>query len=114
MQPNYGSNPYDTYSRPAPAPRKEPFFSLIASFFIPGLGTILNGETSKGVKFMATFYLAPFGILLMGYTLFAVSGIYLYLPCLLVGILVAIGAWLWGLIDAYKGAEAHNARHGLH
>lgn len=106
MQPNHGSNPYDTYSRPALAPRKEPFFSLIASFFIPGLGTILNGETRKGLKFMAAFYLSPIVSLIIG--LFAISAL------MLAGFLVSLGAWIWSLIDAYKGAEAHNARHGLH
>lgn len=106
MQPNHGSNPYDTYSRPAPAPRKEPFFSLLASFFICGLGTILNGETSKGVKFMAVFFLSPlFGMMV---------GLFISSAMLLVGLLVSFGVWVWGLIDAYKGAEAHNARHGLH
>lgn len=106
MQPNHGSNPYNTHTRPAPAPRKEPFFSLIASFFVPGLGTILNGETRKGVTILAVYFLGSLVSLLI--SLFVFSGF------LLVMFLVAFGAWIWGLIDAYKGAEAHNARHGLY
>ncbi|MDN5559850.1 MAG: hypothetical protein L0G23_10525, partial [Ruaniaceae bacterium] len=58
MNPNSGPNQYNSLPG-VPAPRKEPFFSLVASFFIPGLGTILNGETAKGVRFMAAFYLSP-------------------------------------------------------
>lgn len=135
---------------PAPQPRKEPFFSLIISFFIPGLGTILNGEGRKGGAIMAVAYLTPV-VALIGFFFFALRFDYpgnvvydallgflpgslgfgllfkslissygffpdLYLAPLLVlcAIPVMIGAWVWGLIDAYKGAEAHNARYGMH
>ena len=54
---------------------------------------------------MAIYFLVPLVPLMIG--LF-VSTVFL----LLVG-LVALGAWIWGLIDAYNGAQAYNARHGL-
>ena len=110
MNPSYGPSPQVPYSGPqgyypAPAQRKEPVLSLLASFFIPGLGTILNGETGKGLGIMALYFLVPLAPLMIA--LF-VSTIFIFL----VG-LVALGAWIWGLIDAYKGAQAYNARHGL-
>lgn len=113
------------YSRPfisAPAPRKEPFFSLVASFFIPGLGTILNGQTTRGAIFMACFYLGPVWALVVSFlSIFLGSfvgyqfGMYRAGPVLLlVAVLTSIGLWFWSLIDAYRGAEAHNMRYGLH
>lgn len=118
MQPNYGSDPYNAPPPSLPAPRKEPFFSLIASFFIPGLGTILNGETRKGVTFMAVFYLSPvagfmFALIVASIRDYVSPTSYLYGLFYLL-LLVSAVAWFWGLIDAYKGAEAHNAKHGLH
>lgn len=101
--------------QPPPAPRKEPFFSLIASFFVTGLGTILNGEVRRGFTFMACFYLSPVVALIISILLAFVagSGVSLFV-LLLLALVVSAVTWLWALIDAYKGAEAHNARHGLH
>ena len=136
---------------PAPQPRKEPFFSLVISFFIPGLGTILNGEGRKGGSIMAVAYLTPvlaliglvvdtfrydfpplrlgydvlpaflpgglgYGVMLSslprGFGYFSAIGL---TPLMILGVIpIVIGAWVWGLIDAYKGAEAHNARYGMH
>lgn len=98
------------------APRKEPFFSLVASFFIPGLGTILNGEVARGIAFMACFYLSPVaGFALMFVALF-VSSAASILSFLFLGLaaVVSLGVWVWGMIDAYRGAELHNSLHGLH
>lgn len=119
MNPNSGPNQYNSLPG-VPAPRKEPFFSLVASFFIPGLGTILNGETAKGVRFMAAFYLSPLIAIIASFGFgFAVALISGGSPpfnpsVFLLALLVAATAWFWSLIDAYKGAEAHNARNGLH
>ena len=68
---------------------------LLASFFIPGLGTILNGETNKGVG------------ILVGYVVGWV------LTIILIGFLIALGFWIWGMVDAYNGAKEYNARHGM-
>ena len=32
---------------------------------------------------------------------------------LLIGVPLAIGAWIWGLVDAYQGAQAWNRAHGI-
>lgn len=127
--PPYGAAPQPPYQPPVPpalAPtRKEPFLSVVASFFIPGLGTMLNGQAGKGVAFMVAFFFGPPAALMMSFIVFTADlmpdeGI-MGLPIpetssnpILIATALAVGVWIWGLIDAYKGAEAHNARNGLH
>ena len=98
---HYGSDsgPYAGWSPPvvtgyAVAP-KNPAVSLLASFFIPGLGTMLNGEVGKGIGILVGY----FGCLFL---------FFLILP-----LLVAVGLWVWGMVDAYQGAQQWNRRHGI-
>ncbi|WP_411283641.1 DUF2510 domain-containing protein [Lapillicoccus sp.] len=74
---------------------KNPALALLASFFIPGLGSMLNGEVGKGVG------------ILIGYAVCWV------LSFVLIGIPGLIAFWVWGLVDAYQGAQKWNARHGI-
>ena len=105
----YGTEPYGTqpYGSPgygavhpyAPAygaSRKEPALSLVLSFFLPGLGTLINGQAGKGIGIMAGYFL---GILL---------------SVVLIGIPIMLGFWVWGMVDAYSGAKEHNARNGFY
>ena len=87
--PQFGMQPY------AQAARKEPALSLLASFFLPGLGSMINGEGGKGAGIMILWM---FGLLL---------------SVVLIGVPIAFGAWVWGMVDGYSGAQRHNARHGL-
>lgn len=75
---------------------KSPAVAALASFFLPGLGSMINGEVGKGI-----------GILL-GYF---VSWV---LVIVLVGIIGVFGFWVWGMVDAYQGAQKWNARHGIY
>ena len=91
-----------TYAQPPALPPgyhrvepKNPALSLLASFFIPGLGTMLNGETGKGVGILAGYFVS------------------VVLIIVLIGIPFAIGLWIWGMVDAYTGAQKWNARHGI-
>lgn len=92
MQPYAPHYPVSTY----PVSRREPAFSLVLSFFLPGLGTIVNGKAGKGVAIMGGYFL---GVLL---------------SIVLIGIPIMMGFWIWGLVDAYRGAQRHNAQHGFH
>ena len=87
-----------TNSHPVPpgyvAP-KSPGLSLLASFFIPGLGSIINGDVARGLGIMFGYFVSCL------------------LVIILVGILGVVGFWVWGLVDAYQGARLWNARHGL-
>lgn len=69
--------------------------SLLASFFIPGLGTMINGEVGKGIGILASYFVC------------------LLLFFLIVPLLVAVGIWVWGMVDAYQGAQQWNRRHGI-
>ena len=74
---------------------KSPALSLIVSFFIPGVGSMINGDVGTGVAILVLY----------------VVGI--VASFILIGIPLAIGAWIWGLVDAYQGAQRWNARHGI-
>jgi TM2 domain-containing membrane protein YozV len=89
MQP-YGMAP----GQQAVAP-KNPAISLLISFFIPGLGSLINGNTQTGVIILALWVV---GIVL---TFF------------IIGFFVVLGAWIWGMIDAYQSAQRWNAQHGI-
>lgn len=93
----YGAQPYGVqpYGQVPGVARKDPAVMLVASLIIPGLGTILNGETGKGVGILA------------GYVVGALLSI------ILIGLPIMFGFWAWGMVDAYQGAKAYNARHGL-
>jgi TM2 domain-containing membrane protein YozV len=56
---------------------------------------MINGDVGTGVAILVLF--------LVGITLSVV----------LIGIPMALGAWIWGLIDAYQGAQRWNARNGI-
>jgi TM2 domain-containing membrane protein YozV len=98
--PTYSQPP--TYAEPPALPAgyhrvepKNPALSLLASFFIPGLGTMLNGETGRGIGILVGYFVA------------------LLLSLVLIGIPFVIGLWIWGMVDAYTGAQKWNARHGI-
>lgn len=81
---------------------KNPAVAVIASFFLPGLGTMLNGEATKGVIMLVAWVASWFAFLLLAWILIG----FLFLP-------VAFGVWIWGMVDAHQGARAWNARHGI-
>lgn len=58
--------------------------AAVASFFIPGLGQVFNGEITKGLIIGPIFILT------------AITGI---------GLLIAIPLWIWAVYDAYTGAQ---------
>jgi TM2 domain-containing membrane protein YozV len=76
------------------APRS-PAVSLIASFFIPGLGSMINNRVG-------------IGILILGIYVFG-----LILSLFFIGIPIALGAWVWGMVDGYQSAQAWNRAHGI-
>jgi TM2 domain-containing membrane protein YozV len=74
---------------------KNPAISLLVSFFVPGVGSLMNGDTTTGVLILCLFIVS--------------------IPLLffLIGVPLYIGVWIWGMIDAYQGAQRWNARHGI-
>jgi len=74
---------------------KNPAVSLIVSFFLPGVGSIINGDTNRGILILALYLVSALAIIV------------------LIGIPFAIGIWIWGMVDAYQGAQAWNRAHGI-
>lgn len=90
------SSPYGAgYPAPYAVAPKNPAVMVIASFFVPGLGSMLNGDTGRGI------------LILVGYVLSWV------LTIVLVGFIGLLAFWVWGMVDAYQGAQRWNARHGI-
>ena len=94
--PGYYAQPPMPYGRPPMmvAP-KSPGLALLASLFIPGLGSMINGEAGKGIG------------ILVGYL------VSMLLVLVAIGIFGVIGFWVWGMVDAYQGARKWNLRHGI-
>ncbi|WP_235498802.1 hypothetical protein [Knoellia sp. Soil729] len=74
---------------------KNPAISLLGSFFIPGLGQLMNGDTGKGIVMFLAYC---FSFLLM---------------LVLIGFLTAPAIWIWGMFDAYRSAQRWNLRRGI-
>ena len=74
---------------------KSPGLALLASFFIPGLGQLINGEAAKGVL-MFFGYVFSFALMFV-----------------LIGFLTAPAIWIWGMVDAYTGAQRWNLQRGI-
>ena len=87
--PQYG------YAAPVAVAPKTPAISLIASFFLPGLGQFINGDTNKGVA-MIVAYFASFLLMLI-----------------IIGFITAPIIWIWSMVDAYQSAQSWNLRHGI-
>ena len=90
--------PPPVYGAPALlAARKEPALSLLMSFFIPGLGSMVNGDVGAGVAFLLLY---GFGLVLIICLGLLVIG--------LIGLPISLGAWAWSMYHAYHGAVSYN------
>jgi TM2 domain-containing membrane protein YozV len=74
---------------------KNPGLALLASFFIPGLGSMLNGNV------------------LMGIIVFVCDVIAWISLTILIGFVLVPVVWIWGMIHAYHGAKRWNRKHGI-
>ena len=69
-------------------PEKSPGLAAVASFFVPGLGQVYNGEIAKGLVLM---------VVTIG------------LAITIIGAVLALPLWIWLIYDAYKVAERGGA-----
>jgi TM2 domain-containing membrane protein YozV len=74
---------------------KNAALALIISFFIPGVGSMYAGKVNTGVIILVCYIVS------------------VILSAFLIGIPFAIGIWIWGLVDAYKGAQEWNRARGI-
>jgi TM2 domain-containing membrane protein YozV len=76
-----------SYGFPPQVAPKSPGLALLGSFFVPGLGQLMNGDAAKGVLMFCLYVLSFF------------------LMFVLMGFLTAPAIWIWGMVDAYGGAQ---------
>lgn len=112
-------NPYGEQSRALPRPAGQPYaygaappaqgqevayhqvqphsaaLAVVASFFIPGLGSMLNEKLGKGIGILACYIVA------------------FVLIFALVGIVAAPIVWIWGMVAANNDAHQWNRAHGI-
>lgn len=81
-----------TSSQTATQDTKSPGIAAIASFFLPGLGQIYNGQIGKGLLIMV-FYIIMIFMLVSAPT---------------IAMLLIIAIWLGAIYDGYTQAEKHN------
>ena len=74
----------------APVIYKNPLAALALSFLFPGLGQLYNNQNRKAIT------------LIVGYI------VSLILCLILVGVILAIVVWIYGMYDAYNSAKALN------
>ena len=74
---------------------KNPALGVIISFFIPGVGSMVNGSVGRGVLILVSYIISCLLIVI------------------LIGIPLAIGVWIWGLADGYLSAQRWNRAHGI-
>ncbi len=80
--------------QPGPTSRN-PAASLLASLLVPGLGTVINGETAKGLLILAG-YLTAWVLVLFT-----------------VGVILVPAVWIYGMFDGFQGARRYNLAHGV-
>jgi TM2 domain-containing membrane protein YozV len=82
--------------RPAPIVMpKNGGLGVLVSFFLPGVGSMINGSVGLGVAILISY---------------AVSWL---LTLVLIGIPLVFGVWIWGMVDGYQSAQRWNKAHGI-
>ena len=74
---------------------KSPGLALLGSFFLPGLGQLINGQVGKGIAMFVAYLVS------------------LVLLFVLIGFVLVPAIWIWSMVDAYGGAKQWNAQHGI-
>lgn len=69
--------------------------AVIASFFIPGLGSMLNEKVGKGIGILACYVVS------------------VILVFFLVGLIAAPAVWIWGMVAANNDVHKWNRAHGI-
>lgn len=82
---------------------RKPWQALAMSFVLPGFGQFYNGEANKAIwLFLAFALLSIPGV--------AVIALYLSggwtMPALTLSLLLALTIWLYGMVDAWRGAKS--------
>lgn len=69
--------------------------AVVASFFIPGLGSMLNEKVGKGIGILACYVVS------------------VILVFFLIGFIAVPAVWIWGMVAANNDANQWNRAHGI-
>lgn len=69
--------------------------AVVASFFIPGLGSMLNEKVGKGIGILACYVVS------------------VILVFFVIGFIAAPAVWIWGMVAANNDAHSWNRAHGI-
>jgi len=69
--------------------------AVVASFFVPGLGSMLNEKVSKGVWILVGYFVS------------------VVLCFVLIGLILAPAMWIFGMVAANNDAHKWNRAHGI-
>lgn len=101
---------------------KSPGTAQLISVIVTGGGHIYAGETGKGILLLGVAIGAPLaGLFISAATVGTTCGVYGYcyssggtLIPLYLGSALAVGAWIYGIIDSDDAAMRHNEQFGLY
>jgi TM2 domain-containing membrane protein YozV len=108
--PAYGVQPYGIQPPPGYGPGyqlqpgqppamyvapKSPAVAVIASLFVPGLGSMISGQVGKGVVILVSYFVS------------------LVLIAVIIGWIAAPAVWIWGMVAGYLDAQKWNQDHGI-
>jgi TM2 domain-containing membrane protein YozV len=74
---------------------KNPAVALIVSVFLPGVGSMISGQPAVGTAILVAYVLGWI------------------LTLVLVGFVILLAAWVFGLVHAYQSAQRWNRDHGF-
>lgn len=74
---------------------KSPGLGLLASFFIPGLGSMIAGKGGKGALILVLYIVSCVSIFFF------------------IGFIAAPAFWIWGMVAGYTDAQNWNRQRGI-
>jgi TM2 domain-containing membrane protein YozV len=91
----YPAAPYPQQYPPMMVAPKSPGVAVLASFFIPGLGSMISGRGGMGALILCLYVLSWI------------------LTIVLIGFIGVLGCWIWGMAQGHADAVAWNRSHGI-
>ena len=82
-------------SAPSTVKAKSPGLAMLVSFFLPGVGSMMNGDVGVGVLIFIAYWLCVFTFFLV------------------IPLFGAFFLWVAGMTHAYMGAQKWNSKHGI-
>lgn len=83
---------------------RHPLLATAMSFILPGFGQLYNGQLNKGIMLFIAFIVCSLPLQILAALYLPAA---LMLPLLIISLLLTLGLWLYGVIQAWKQAIKH-------